>query len=95
MRQLSPCINFKGMGFRWRDQFITDAVLPMGCSSSRAIFECYSTALGWASQVKSNRSGPCHYELLLMAHSFEICNNDSHSFITMRDDSGVLRKKNV
>ena len=35
------------LGFRWRDLYYMDAVLPMGCSSSCAIFESFSTALEW------------------------------------------------
>ena len=33
------------LGFRWRGLFYMDAVLPMGCSSSCAIFEAFSDAL--------------------------------------------------
>ena len=32
-------------GFRWKGQFFMDTMLPMGCSSSCAIFKCFSTAL--------------------------------------------------
>ena len=33
------------LGFHWRDGYYYDRCLPMGCSSSCAIFETFSTAL--------------------------------------------------
>ncbi len=33
------------LGFQWKGQYFMDAVLPMGCRSSPAIFERFSTAL--------------------------------------------------
>ena len=35
------------LGFQWRDQYYYDRCLPMGCSSSCAIFEKFSTSLEW------------------------------------------------
>jgi len=39
------------LGVWWRDQYLMDAVLPMGCSTSCAVFECFSTALEWIAKV--------------------------------------------
>ena len=35
------------LGFGWKGTYYMNAVLPMGCASSRAIFEEFSTALEW------------------------------------------------
>ena len=40
------------LGFKWRDKFYMDAVLPMGCSSSCAIFEAFSSSLHWIAENK-------------------------------------------
>ena len=39
--------NYHLLGFTWRSKFYYDKVLPMGCSSSCAIFEAFSTSLEW------------------------------------------------
>ena len=45
------------LGFRWRGLFYMDAVLPMGCSSSCAIFEAFSNALHWIAQYQLSVKG--------------------------------------
>ena len=35
------------LGFKWKEQIYFDRCLPMGTSSSCAIFECFSTAIEW------------------------------------------------
>ena len=79
------------LGFQWRGQFFMDAVLPTGCSSSCAIFECFSTALGWAAKGKLCVTEVVHVidDFLLLAHSFDKCTHDLHAFITMCNDIGV------
>ena len=39
------------LGFRWRDAAFVDLALPMGCSSSSSIFQCFSDALVWMAQT--------------------------------------------
>ncbi|RLJ22836.1 hypothetical protein DJ031_00175 [bacterium endosymbiont of Escarpia laminata] len=79
------------LGFRWRGQFFMDAVLPMGCSSSCSIFERFSTALEWAAKVKLGVTEVIHVidDFLLLANSFEKCNDDMQAFISMCDQIGV------
>ena len=38
-----------------------DAVLPMGCSSSCAIFECFSAALQWIAENKLHATAVVHF----------------------------------
>ena len=40
------------LGFRRDEEFYMDAVFPMGCPSSCAIFEEFSTALEWIAKTK-------------------------------------------
>ena len=40
------------LGFRWRDEIYFDCALPMGCSSSAAIFQRFSDALVWIAKEK-------------------------------------------
>ena len=68
-----------------------DAVLPMGCSSSCAIFECFSTALEWAAKVKLGVTGMVHVidDFLLLAHSVEKCSHDLMAFVVLCKQIGV------
>ncbi|RLJ22739.1 hypothetical protein DJ031_00310 [bacterium endosymbiont of Escarpia laminata] len=79
------------LGFKWRGQFFMDAVLPMGCSSACAIFERFSTALEWAAKVKLQVTEVIHVidDFLLLAPSFEKCNDDLRAFIAMCEQIGV------
>ena len=45
------------LGFQWKGKLFMDAVLPMGCSSSCPIFECFSIALERAAKVKLGVTG--------------------------------------
>ena len=38
------------LGFKWRDQYYYDKMLPMGLSISCKIFECFSTSIQWIAQ---------------------------------------------
>ena len=68
-----------------------DAVLPMGCSSSCEIFECFSTALEWAAKVKLGVTGMVHVidNFLLLAHSVEKCNHDLTALVALCKQIGV------
>ena len=39
------------LGFKWREQYYYDKMLPMGLSISCKIFECFSTAIQWIAQT--------------------------------------------
>ena len=63
------------LGFRWRDKYYMDAVLPMGCASSCHIFEAVSTALHWIAINKLDATAVVHYldDFLFLANSYEKC----------------------
>ena len=79
------------LGFQWKGKFFMDVVLPMGCSSSCAIFECFSTSLEWAAKVKLGVTGMVHviYDFLLLAHSVDKCNHDLMAFVALCKQIGV------
>lgn len=78
------------LGFRWRGQYFMDAVLPMGCSSSCAIFECFSTALEWVAKVKLGVTEMVHIidDFLILSHSEEKCHHDLLAFLNFASDLG-------
>ena len=79
------------LGFRWRGQYFMDAVLPMGCSSSCAIFECFSTALGWIAKVKLGVTAMVRVidDFLILSHSKEKRHQDLMGFIGLCERLGV------
>ena len=68
-----------------------DAVLPMGCSSSCAIFECFSTALEWVATVKLGVTAMVHVidDFLIMTNSEDKCQQDLMAFINLCQEIGV------
>ena len=79
------------LGFRWRGLFYMDAVLPMGCSSSCAIFEAFSNALHWIAQYQLSVSGVVHFldDFLFLAPSKNKCLSDMQAFMDLCADIGV------
>ena len=48
------------LGMKWANQYHFDRAFPMGCNSSCAIFEAFSSALEWLSTHLFNASGVVH-----------------------------------
>ena len=48
------------LGIKWADNYYYDRCLPMGCSSSCAIFEALRTSLEWLSMQKFRASAVLH-----------------------------------
>ena len=71
--------------FQWRGKFYRDAVLPMGCASSCAIFESFSSALEWVAKTKLRVSEMVHYidDFLFLAESSAKCTADMNAFISL------------
>ena len=87
---VAPC-DRPLLGFRWRDLYYMDAVLPMGCSSSCAIFESFSTALEWIAMRTLGATKVIHVldDFLILAESQDKCDTDLQAFITMCSQLGV------
>ena len=63
----------------------------MGCSSSCAIFEAFSTALEWLALHRLGASGVLHIldDFLFIAESEEKCQADLNSFLNLCEYLGV------
>ena len=79
------------LGFKWRDKYYMDIVLPMGCASACAIFEAFSSALEWVAVSKLGASKVVHVidDFLFMAESIEKCEQDMRSFMDLCAKIGV------
>ena len=80
------------LGFKWRDNYYMDIVLPMGCASACAIFEAFSSALEWVAVSKLGASKVVHVidDFLFIAESIEKCEQDMRSFMDLCTKIGVL-----
>lgn len=52
--------DYSLLGMKWQGRYYFDRCLPMGCSSSCAIFEAFSTALEWLALNRFGATGVLH-----------------------------------
>lgn len=83
--------DYSLLGMKWDEAYYFDRCLPMGCSSSCAIFEAFSTSLEWISKNCLGASAVLHIldDFLFIASSVEKCRDDLLQFLTMCDYLGV------
>jgi hypothetical protein len=79
------------LGMTWNNSYFFDRCLPMGCSSSCAIFEAFSTALEWLANHYLCASGVLHIldDFLFIATSQGKCDSDLNNFLSLCDRLGV------
>jgi len=79
------------LGMKWDNSYYFDRCLPMGCSSSCAIFEAFSTSLEWLAKNKLGASEVLHIldDFLFMADSKEKCSADLAQFLRLCTHLGV------
>ena len=84
-------IDFALLGMKWQNLYYFDRCLPMGCSSSCAIFEAFSTALEWLAMKRLGASGVLHIldDFLFIADSQDKCHADLNNFLSMCEYIGV------
>lgn len=82
--------DFALLGMKWQNSYYFDRCLPMGCSSSCAIFEAFSTALEWLAINRLGASG-VHIldDFLFIADSEDKCHADLTNFLGMCEYLGV------
>ena len=70
------------LGMKWNNSYFFDRCLPMGCSSSCAIFEAFSTSLEWLAKHFLGASGVLHIldDFLFIAESESKCRSDLSKF---------------
>jgi hypothetical protein len=84
------------LGIHFQDKFYFDTCLPMGASSSCAIFEKFSTALQW---IAINKKGISHIThilddfLILGPPGSSKCQEDLDTFLLLCKDIGVPIKQ--
>ena len=73
------------LGMTWENLYYCDHCLPMGCSSSCAICEAFSTALEWIAIHRLGSSSVLHIldDFLLIADTIEKCQLDLRNFLNM------------
>ena len=83
--------NYHLLGFKWRDGFYYDCCLPMGCSSSCAIFEAISTSLEWIIRQKLTNVAVLHVldDFLFVAETYKECLFALKTFEYICQDIGV------
>ena len=69
------------LGFCWRDEYYMDAVLPMGCTSSWAIFESFNTAVEWVAEQKLGLTKVTHVLDDFLVSGEGECDRDLHAFM--------------
>jgi len=79
------------LGMTWENLYYYDRCLPMGCSSSCAIFEAFSTALEWIAIHRLGASSILHIldDFLFIADTKEKCQLDLRTFLNMCQAIGV------
>lgn len=79
------------LGMKWQGNYYFDRCLPMGCRSSCAIFERFSTALEWAAKQIFQADEIIHVldDFLLIAKSKQSCENLLSRFISLCNYLGV------
>ena len=83
--------DFALLGLKWQNLYYFDRCLPMGCSSSCAIFEAFSTVLEWLAVHRLGGSGVLHIldDFLFIADSQDKCHADLTNFVSMCEYLGV------
>jgi len=79
------------LGMKWNNLYYFDRCLPMGCSSSCAIFEAFSTALEWLSIHRFGASSVLHLldDFLFVASNESKCQADLQQFLRLCHFLGV------
>ena len=79
------------LAMKWENLHYFDRCLPMGCSSSCALFEAFRTALEWLALHRLGASGVLHIldDFLFIAESEEKCQADLNSFLNLCEYLGV------
>ena len=83
--------DFALLGMKWQNAYYFDRCLPMGCCSSCAIFEAFSTALEWLAMNRLGASGVLLIldDFLFIADSHDKCHADLTNFLSICEYIGV------
>ena len=85
-------VDYELLGIQWKNAFYYDMTLPMGCRTSCATFEAFSSALHW---VLTNKRGASHVvhiidDFLLLGKPNDLeCGQSLNALIKLCSDVGV------
>ena len=79
------------LGFSWNGQFYYDLCVPMGCASSCAIFETFSSALEWIAVQKLGCHGVVHIldDFLFIEKTRDLCEESLNKFLEFCAYAGI------
>ena len=79
------------LGLSWDNMYYYDKTLPMGCRSSCAIFEAFSTAVEWIAKNELKVAGIAHIldDFLIISNSMNQGYTDLLGFQTMCETLGI------
>ena len=79
------------LGFKWEGKFYYDRTLPMGCRSSCAIFETFSTAVEWIAKGIINPGGMVHIldDFLIISTSMQTGQQNLERFQNLCEELGI------
>ena len=83
--------DYSLLGLKWENLYYLDRTLPMGLSSSCAIFEAVSTALEWISIHHLGAQSVLHIldDFLFIAPTKDQCTRDLSNFVSLCEYIGV------
>ena len=83
--------DYSLLGLKWENLYYLDRTLPMGLSSSCAIFEAVSTALEWISIHHLGAKSVLHIldDFLFIAPTKDQCTRDLSNFVSLCEYIGV------
>ncbi|MES9882605.1 MAG: reverse transcriptase domain-containing protein [Sedimenticola sp.] len=83
--------DYELLGFSWEGKYYYDRCIPMGCASSCAIFENFSTALEWIAKHKLHCTGIVHIldDFLFIEPSKRECAGSLNRFLHFCQEVGV------
>ena len=87
---VSP-LDYHLLGFHWKGSYYYDRCLPMGCASSCAIFEAFSSCLEWIIRGLAPHVHVLHVldDFLFVGPSFRMCQLALNSFTDLCSYLGV------
>ena len=89
--------DYRLLGFTWRGKFYFDKCLPMGCSTSCQIFECFATALQWILKSKLGVHSMSHilddFIFFGPANSMQ-CASSLQAFISLAESLNIPLRHN-
>ena len=85
------CLDHTLLGFSWKGQYYYDRCVPMGCASSCAIFESFSSISEWIATQKLGCHGVVHIldDFLFIEKTQTLCERALRKFLEFCLEVGI------